>query len=40
VLARTDDPGIGQSHVFWVLSALMVVAALLTFTVPDRRGSW
>jgi MFS family permease len=40
VLARTDNPGIGQSHVFWVLSGLMVVAALLTLTVPDRRGSW
>jgi EmrB/QacA subfamily drug resistance transporter len=39
-LARSAHPGIAQAHIFWVLAVLIGFAMLLTFTVPEQRGSW
>jgi MFS family permease len=40
IIARSANPGIAQSHVFWVLSGILVLCSFLTRFVPDRRGSW
>jgi EmrB/QacA subfamily drug resistance transporter len=40
VLARSSDPGIAQSHVFWVLAIILVATSALTLTIQDHRGSW
>jgi EmrB/QacA subfamily drug resistance transporter len=40
IIARSAHPGIAQSHVFWVLSGVLVLCSFLTRFVPDRRGSW
>ena len=40
VLARSTNPGIAQSHVFWVLAVILVVTSGITLTITDHRGSW
>ena len=40
IIARSPHPGLAQSHVFWVLAAILVGCSFLTRFVPDRRGSW
>lgn len=40
VLARSADPGIAQSHVFWVLAGVLVIASGLSLTTQDHHGSW
>jgi hypothetical protein len=41
VLARSSDPGLVQSHVFWVVSAILVAIMIpLVFRVPEHKGGW
>jgi hypothetical protein len=40
VLARSANPGIAQSHVFWVLALILVATSGVTLTIKDHRGSW
>jgi Na+/melibiose symporter-like transporter len=40
ILARSADPGIAQSHVFWVLAVLICCAIALSTIVPDHKGPW
>lgn len=40
IIARSANPGLAQSHVFWVLALILVATTGLTFTVKDHRGSW
>jgi MFS family permease len=40
VLARSSNPGIAQSHVFWVLAIILVATSALALTIEDHRGSW
>lgn len=40
IIARSANPGLAQSHVFWVLAVVLVGCSFLTKFVPDRRGSW
>lgn len=37
---NTTDPGMATAHGFVVLSALMLLAVPLIFTIPDHRGNW
>jgi EmrB/QacA subfamily drug resistance transporter len=40
VAANSTNPAMAQAHGFVVLSALLLVAVPLIFTIPDHRGSW
>jgi EmrB/QacA subfamily drug resistance transporter len=40
VLARSANPGLAQAHVYWVFALILVATAMLSFAVPESRGSW
>jgi EmrB/QacA subfamily drug resistance transporter len=40
VATTSTNPAMAQAHGFVVLSALMLAAVPLIFTIPDHRGNW
>jgi EmrB/QacA subfamily drug resistance transporter len=41
ILNRSSDPGITQAHVFWVVTALILVAMPpLVARIPEHKGHW
>jgi EmrB/QacA subfamily drug resistance transporter len=40
VLARSNDPGLAQAHVFEVFAAVLILSLVLIPMVPEHRGSW
>lgn len=40
VAANSANPAMAQAHGFVILSALLLIAVPLIFTIPDHRGNW
>ncbi len=40
IVARSNDPGLAQGHVFLAFAVLVVLTIGLVFLVPEHRGSW
>jgi EmrB/QacA subfamily drug resistance transporter len=40
VATNSTNPAMAQAHGFVILSALLLVAVPLIFTIPDHRGNW
>jgi MFS family permease len=41
ILNRSSSPGITQAHVFWVITAIIVVAMPpLVARIPEHKGHW
>lgn len=40
ILARSQDPGIVQGHIFLIFAVILVVSLPLVAHVPEHRGAW
>jgi EmrB/QacA subfamily drug resistance transporter len=40
IIARSADPGIAQSHVFFAFALILLASLPLILRVPEHRGSW
>lgn len=40
IVARSNDPGLAQGHVFLAFAVLVILTIGLVFLVPEHRGSW
>ena len=41
ILNRSADPGLTQSHIYWVAAGfLLLVMVPLVYWVPEHKGSW
>jgi MFS family permease len=40
IMARSDNPGLAEAHVFFVFAAVVLSVLLLIPLVPEHRGAW
>jgi hypothetical protein len=41
ILNRSGDPGLVQSHGYWLVTAILVfVMTPIVFMIPNHKGSW